>query len=407
MDDIHIGLSPAAFYEVNMKRIICIGDLCADLIIPYGEYKAYISALKEGDIKSRDVELRSGGTVGNTCRVLGRLGSKPYFITDLCEDSLGRFLRGEMEKDGVDMSLSPVGSYGAMVCIAVLDEGGDRTMFAWVPPGSRYPTFSEESFSEELYKEDALIFTGGMTLNNDPDSMEAVLRFIKRMKKETNSEFIFDLNARIESYGLNEVRKHYYDEFIALSDIVLGSGIEEFGPISGKTTLMEAGRYLASFKASDEYGCRKGPMEAPCEFVGMTSDEANIKNNMTDAVKHSSSHRGRTVILRDGAEAVLIISRKSDEGAAEGAIQEKMPSGSDRNFSGEDMERGESFIIETVPVEPVKVVSTVGAGDSFDAAFIHAYNRGLPIRSCVAFSNKVAGHVISHEGQLDVGDIRL
>ena len=77
-----------------MRRIVCIGDLCADLIIPYGEAKKNISAIKEGNIKSQSVTLRSGGTVGNTSMVLGKLGADPVFITDLCEDSLGKFLRG-------------------------------------------------------------------------------------------------------------------------------------------------------------------------------------------------------------------------------------------------------------------------------------------------------------------------
>ena len=229
-----------------MRRIVCIGDLCADLIIPYGEAKKNISAIKEGNIKSQSVTLRSGGTVGNTSMVLGKLGADPVFITDLCEDSLGKFLRAEMEACGVDMSYAPLGEYGAMVCIAVLDETGDRTMFSWVPPGSRYPTFTEESFSERLFSMDTLLFTGGMVLNNDPASMEAVYQFIKKMKKMTDSLFVFDLNTRIESYGLDEKRRYYYDRFIELSDVVMGSGMEEFGPIAGGEDRRERADTLSS-----------------------------------------------------------------------------------------------------------------------------------------------------------------
>ena len=319
-----------------MRRIVCIGDLCADLIIPYGEAKKNISAIKEGNIKSQSVTLRSGGTVGNTSMVLGKLGADPVFITDLCEDSLGKFLRAEMEACGVDMSYAPLGEYGAMVCIAVLDETGDRTMFSWVPPGSRYPTFTEESFSERLFSMDTLLFTGGMVLNNDPASMEAVYQFIKKMKKMTDSLFVFDLNTRIESYGLDEKRRYYYDRFIELSYVVMGSGMEEFGPIAGGEDLRDCAEKLAlGWKDEKKAGTR------------------------------------RTVIARNGSGEVII---------AEG---------------------GE---ISSVPVTPVRVVSTVGAGDSFDAAFMHAFNKGLPVRGCVEFANRIAGHVISHEGHLDIGE---
>ena len=311
-----------------MKRIVCIGDLCADLIINYGAARESISAIKRGDIRSQSVELRSGGTMGNASIVLGRLGAEPIFITDLCEDRLGLFLRAEMEKNGVDMSFSPSGDYGAMVCIAVLDEKGERTMFSWVPPGSRYPTFSRDSFSERLYSMDCLLFTGGMTLNNDVSSMDSVYSFIKSMKERTDSIFVFDLNTRIESYGLNDDRRHYYEFYTELADVILGSGIEEFGPICGEKELSDCAAVL--------------------------------------------SRRGKLVIARDGAGPVIW--------ARNGQLQ------------------GE------VPVCPVKVVNTVGAGDSFDAAFIHAYNRGLDIRTCIELGNRTAASVISHEGHLVISE---
>ena len=309
-----------------MKRIVCIGDLCADLIIPYGAVKKSISDIKNGDIKSQSVELRSGGTIGNASIVLGRLGAKPVFITDLCGDSLGLFLKAEMEKNGVDMSFSPLGGYGAMVCIAVLDEDGERTMFSWVPPGSRYPTFSKESFSERLYSMDSILFTGGMTLNNDVPSMEAVYSFIRDMKERTDSKFIFDLNTRIESYGLDADRRHYYDLYIGLADVILGSGIEEFGPICGKKELGACAEELSRDK--------------------------------------------KLVIARDGAGPVIW----AEDGCIRGEVQ----------------------------VEPVEVMNTVGAGDSFDAAFIYGYSRGFSIKRCIELGNMTAASVISHREQLVV-----
>lgn len=45
--------------------------------------------------------------------------------------------------------------------------------------------------------------------------------------------------------------------------------------------------------------------------------------------------------------------------------------------------------------DKVKVVSTVGAGDSFSAAFLHTYMQGLDIPTCLKYANKVACKVVS------------
>ncbi len=309
-----------------MERIICIGDLCADLIIPYGEARKAISSGNRSEERSAVVELRHGGTVGNTVTVLGKLGAAPIFITDLCDDALGRFLRESMEGYGADMSYSPIGEYGAMVCPAVIDENGERTMFSWVPPGARFPTFSGDSFSEELYSMNAILFTGGMTLTDDSDSVSSVIDFIRKMKEKARSVFVFDLNARIETYGLDEKRRKFYREFVGLSDILLGSGEDELCPIAEEEDLMGAAKAL-------------------------------------------SGHGKRTVIARNGAEPIMIVN-------------------GDR--------------ISYVDTERVDVVSTIGAGDSFNAGFLFAYDKGLSIEDCVRFGNHTAAYVISHEGQLSV-----
>ena len=44
----------------------------------------------------------------------------------------------------------------------------------------------------------------------------------------------------------------------------------------------------------------------------------------------------------------------------------------------------------------VEVVSTVGAGDSFCAAFLHQYLRGRDLSLCLTYAAQVAGFVVSH-----------
>ncbi len=43
----------------------------------------------------------------------------------------------------------------------------------------------------------------------------------------------------------------------------------------------------------------------------------------------------------------------------------------------------------------VKVVDDVGAGDTFDAGFIHLYLRGAKLEDCLAFANIAAAYSVT------------
>jgi sugar/nucleoside kinase (ribokinase family) len=46
----------------------------------------------------------------------------------------------------------------------------------------------------------------------------------------------------------------------------------------------------------------------------------------------------------------------------------------------------------------VQMVDDVGAGDSFDAGFIHLYLRGAKLEDCLAFANIAAAYSVTREG---------
>ncbi len=48
--------------------------------------------------------------------------------------------------------------------------------------------------------------------------------------------------------------------------------------------------------------------------------------------------------------------------------------------------------------QKVEVVSTVGAGDSFGAAFLFKYFSGSDIKSCMEYASKISGFVVSNKG---------
>lgn len=329
---------------VAAVHILCVGDLCCDLIVPYGKMQ---QVLQRGDISKEvtdqlQVTMQCGGSVGNVARHLGRLGAHPVFITPLKNDSLGEFLSSEMEKNGVDMHWAAESEKSNMYCVAVLDQTGERTMFCFVPPWADFPRFHEKSFervlqpcNSDLQKQDILnpeeeiLFTSGMAILDDAENNQAVLDFF-RARKDGGAKIVFDLNVRAESYGYEGERRRAMEEMISLSDIVLGSGREEFCQVTGREEIRDAAGQLLESGAG-------------------------------------------TVIARDGGRPILVLETGKPE-------QED----SDAKYPG-----------TMIPVKPVIPISTLGAGDSFDAMFLSCIAAGAQVTEAVRTASDYAGDYIS------------
>ena len=301
-------------------QIICVGDLCCDLIVPYGKMQETLARcdISKETTGSLQVTMQCGGSVGNVARHLGLLLADPIFITPLKRDDLGEFLCSEMEKKGVDMRWAAPSSKSNMYCVAVLDRDGERTMFCFVPPWADFPRFDSRSFENIPSFQEQILFTSGMAVLDDAENNAALLRFFADRKK-AGARIVFDLNVRAESYGYEGERKQAMETMISLCDILLGSGADEFFQVTGKRKIREAASWLLSRGA-------------------------------------------KAVVARDGGNPVLVMNRHNDR---------------------------------TIPVKPVKPVSTLGAGDSFDAMFLNCIAKGEEISEAVKRASDYAGKYIS------------
>lgn len=306
-------------------RPLVIGDLCGDLLIPYGYTKKNLAGLSKGSGDHiPQVVFRHGGTCANTASILAKLGDHPLFVTDACSDSNGIWLKEQLEAEGVDFTYCPVSEGTTMLCIAVMDENNEALIFPWLPPGSRYPTFSDKSFNEQLYHQQCLVFIGGMVMQNDAASMNAVCAFAEKMKAG-GSVIAFDLNTRAETYGMSEERKKAYLRMLHTSDLVFGSGYKEFAPFVKSDTLQDAAEELAAAVPA--------------------------------------------VIARNGSDPVYVVHQGT---------------------------------CTAVPVESVHPVNTVGAGDAFNGAYLHAFLNGKDPVSCTEYACRIAAWVITHKEHLSV-----
>ena len=131
-----------------MLPVLCYGDICADLLIPYGKA---LSALNEAvDPDALTVRFSHGGSVANTAVTLARLGAPALFLGTAGQDAFGRTLKSGLEKEGVDASLLALKetSMTTMVLL-VLDAQGERVPFA-------YPRFkaSQHDITSDQIPED-------------------------------------------------------------------------------------------------------------------------------------------------------------------------------------------------------------------------------------------------------------
>ncbi|MBQ1312043.1 MAG: carbohydrate kinase family protein [Blautia sp.] len=301
-------------------QIICIGDLCCDLVVPYGKMREILASgdIRKETISKMQVRMQCGGSVGNVAGHLGKMGLRPVFATPVGRDPLGDYLSEEMEKSGVDMRWASESPRSNMYCVAVLDQTGERTMFCFVPPWADYPRFGKHSFDRIPAFPGEILFTSGMAILDDAENNAAVLEFFTK-RKQNGAKIVFDLNVRAESYGYEGERKASLEKMIALSDILLGSGKEEFSQVTGSRDIRAAAGRLLQAGA----GC---------------------------------------VIARDGGNPILVLGSGLDQ---------------------------------YIPVKRVKPVSTIGAGDCFDAAFLKDISSGRDLLTAVRNASDYTGKFLA------------
>lgn len=311
-----------------LKKIYIIGDLCLDVIVPYNARQKDLS--KETGIfnfvsNPNKVIQRSGGSSANVAVVLSKLGMTPYLVTMEGNDEAGKYLKDQMLKQGVNMDYSIASDHGSIVCIAIIDENNERKIFTWCPEWSNFDDFKPEYFDAIYPDENSIFYFSGIIITHDEENINAVLHFLERAKR-SGSKIVFDLNLRADAYGVSEKRMNIFKRAVKISDYVLGSGLEEFGPVSSKYDSKEA---VDSLKREDL---------------------VIIERNQGDPVN------------------VYI--------------------GKDWSFS--------------VPVPKVEQVNTIGAGDTFNAAFLSKISQNVDIKKSVEFANYIASYKVSSDEHLAV-----
>lgn len=199
-----------------MKKIGVLGDSNVDMLI----------YLKNSD-KLSAPKLFCGGTCANVAFGLAKLGNYVQFYGAIGNDIHGKFIKEDMIKSQINIdNLEIIDSINTAMVIGIIDKEGERSLFVWPPNNAAHSKYSIKDPQLENTKKLDWLHVSGISLR------EEVVRtsMLKAMKLcfENNVTISFDLNLRVELWGLNSELKATIYEAISYSDFVFGSLNEEF-----------------------------------------------------------------------------------------------------------------------------------------------------------------------------------
>ena len=180
-----------------MKSVFCLGDICMDLVLPYGS----VLRSRRGEPISRaqtDVVFRHGGSAANTAAALLKLGVPVSFCGTVGADLHGAALKSELAALGADVSALRCDPNVPQLLIAiVVDETGERTAFATQRTNASQHRILPEQVPDDLCDRIVLLHTTGVLLREEP-AASVVLQTMRRCR-DAGIPIALDVMARIES----------------------------------------------------------------------------------------------------------------------------------------------------------------------------------------------------------------
>jgi 5-dehydro-2-deoxygluconokinase len=275
-----------------------------------------------------------GGSPTNMAIGAARLGLKAGLITRVGDEQMGRFIREQLEREGVDtrgVSTDPT----RLTALVVLGVRDDRTFpHIFYRADCADMALSEDDIDPAfIASAGAIVVTG--THFSTP-TVEAASRKAMRAAKAAGRRILFDVDYRPNLWGLA-------------------------GHAAGEA------RYIRS----EAVTARLASVVADCDLIVGTEEELMIASgadNPLDAVRKLREKTPATIVLKQGPMGCVVFT---------GAIPATL----------EDGVRGPGF--------PVDVYNTLGAGDAFMAGFLRGWLKGEPLETTCAWANACGALAVS------------
>lgn len=310
LDVITIGRSSVDLYGVQ------IGGLLEDM----GSFNKYI-----------------GGSPTNIAAGTARLGLKSALITRVGDEHMGRFIRNELEKEGVDIRgvKTDPERLTALVLLGIRDQ--EQFPLIFYRENCADMALCEDDIDPDLIAESHCVCVTGTHLSH-PNTEAAVLKAL-RLARDYGAKTVLDIDYRPNLWGL------------------AGHGDGESRFISSQKVTKKLQSTLHLF-----------------DLIVGTEEEFHIASG-------SSSTLEALQIVRGVTNAVLVCKR-GPMGAVvfEGAIGDSLANG----------QSGEGF--------PIEVFNVLGAGDAFMSGLLRGWLRGEDWPTSLKFANACGAFAVSRHG---------
>ncbi|MBE7183009.1 MAG: 5-dehydro-2-deoxygluconokinase [Methylobacterium mesophilicum] len=275
-----------------------------------------------------------GGCPANIAVGTARLGLKSALVTRVGDEQMGRFIREQLAREGVDVRgvHSDPARLTALVLLAVESEGVSPMIF--VRTDCADMALDESDIDEDfIASAGAVVVTG--THFSRAASAAAQEKAI-RIAKAGGGRVVFDIDYRPNLWGL-----------------------------AGH----EAGfsRYVKSDAVSD----RLRPILPLCDLIVGTEEEVMIAGGADDvsaALRAIRAASDATVVLKRGSKGCIVYDGPIPDDLEQGIV-------------------GEGF--------PIEVYNVLGAGDAFMSGFLRGWLRGEPHETSATWANACGAFAVS------------
>ena len=188
-----------------MKRVACVGILVADVIVePVNEYPG------AGELTHvNSITLHNGGNAMTAAINLTKLGVPASMVGKVGNDMFGAYLKGILEKDGIDTrGLSVDEKVQTSASVVLIAPSGERSFLHCVGANA---VFSIDDIDFKVIEECDLVFVTGTYLLKSFDGDETVA-FLKKCKEN-------GIHTAVDTAGC--VPFEYFERIIPYTDLFL------------------------------------------------------------------------------------------------------------------------------------------------------------------------------------------
>ncbi len=278
-----------------------------------------------------------GGSPTNTAIGASRLGLKTALLTRVGADHMGRFIKEQLVREGVDVQsvISDPERLTALVILGIRDRENFPLIF--YRENCADMAITEADVDERVVNNARAVLINGTHLSQD--AVFAASMKAAKLAKAAGGKVVFDVDYRPVLWGLT----------------AKDMGEQRFVAHQAVTRILQQ-------------------VLPVCDLVVGTEEEMQILGGDTDTIKALKNVRALT--------SALLVCKRGPLGCS--AFPAQIP---------DTLDAG-----KVAPGFRVEVFNVLGAGDAFMGGFLRGWLRDLPLERCCTFANAAGAIVVSRHG---------